>query len=84
MSMNGDYMSLAEVDGAAPQGLAFTPGVDFDPFDPDEVEIVRLASERDYAARMSARERELIRQRDVLLDALRVADPSAAEQFDDW
>jgi hypothetical protein len=83
--VNGGYMSLAEAVGEAPpSALAFVAGVDFDPSDPDEVAIVRLASERDYHDRMGAEVRRLVRQRDTVLEALRRADPDAAEQFEEW
>lgn len=39
-------------DGREPAPLAFTPGVDFDPYDPDEVEIVGLALEGNAADRI--------------------------------
>lgn len=83
--MNGGYSSLAEAVGEAPPPpLAFVAGVDFDPSDPEEVEIVRLAAERDYHDRMGAEVRQLRNQQAVLLEALRAADPDAAEQFEDW
>lgn len=53
-------------DGRSPEGLAFTPGVDFDPFDPEEVEIIRLASEKDAASRISRLEAENARLRALL------------------
>lgn len=67
MSFNGDYLSLAEACGEAPsRGLAFIPGVDFDPTDPDDCEAVRLASERDYFDRLTALERENERLRKII------------------
>lgn len=51
--LTGDYSSMAEAVGeGVRRGLAFTPGVDFDPTDREEVEIVLEASHRDYRDRM--------------------------------
>ena len=53
-------------DGHGPSPLTFTPGIDFDPSDSDEVEIVKLASERSMANRMRHLERENARLRALL------------------
>lgn len=67
MSMNGDYMSLAEACGEAPRrGLSFIPGEDFDPYDEDEVAAVGLAMERDMADRVRHLEEENARLRALL------------------
>lgn len=50
-------------EGREPAPLTFVPGEDFDPYDPDEVEIVKLASERSAADRMRHLERENARLR---------------------
>ena len=82
--MNGGYASLAEAVGEAPPSpLSFAPGVDFDPHDPDEVEIVRMAAENDHHDRMRAAVRQLTCQRDALLAALRELDPDAADAFEE-
>lgn len=67
--MNGDYLSMAEACGEAePRGLAFVPGVDFDPYDPDEVEAVQEAMARDAASRIDRLEAENARLRALLAD----------------
>lgn len=82
--MNGGYGSLAEAVGeAAPSALSFSPHVDFDPHDPEEFEIVRLAVENDFHDRMRARVRQLEQQRSFLLEALRASNPDAAEEFEE-
>lgn len=84
MGMNGDYMSLAEVDGSAPRrALAYVAGVDFDANDPDEWGTVLLATERDRDERDRARLRSLESRNAALLAALREADPDAADAFED-
>lgn len=81
---HGDgYVTMAQAVGEAPYGaLAYVAGADFDPGDPDEVEAVLLATERDYHDRQAAELRRLRSENAVLLDALRRADPGAAEQFE--
>ncbi|WP_433716914.1 hypothetical protein ACQP2U_43645 (plasmid) [Nocardia sp. CA-084685] len=66
--MIGDYTSMAEVDGQYRSPLTFTPGVDFDPYDPEEVEIVMEASEWSVAARMRHLEAENARLRAELAE----------------
>lgn len=84
MSMNGDYQSLAEACGEAPRRpLAYVAGVDFDADDPDEWGAVLLATARDQDERERAEVRQLRHRNAALLDALREADPDAAEQFED-
>jgi len=84
VSMTGDCMSMAEADGSAPAyGLAFVAGVDFDPSNPDEVEIVRLATQRDHADRVAAENRRLRDRHEVLLAAVREVAPELAEAFED-
>jgi hypothetical protein len=53
-------------DGREPAPLTFTPGVDFDPWDAEEVEIVKLATGRSAADRLRHLERENSRLRALL------------------
>lgn len=53
-------------DGREPAPLFFTPGVDFDPYDADEVEIIKDAMGRDTASRMAHLERENARLRAIV------------------
>jgi hypothetical protein len=53
-------------DGREPNPLTFTPGVDFDPWDAEEVEIVKLATGRDAADRLHRLEKENTRLRALL------------------
>lgn len=47
-SMNGDYRSLAEaVDGPRPESAGWIPGVDFDPGDPEEMEVMADVFDRE-------------------------------------
>ena len=67
MSMNGEYLTMAQAVGEEPMhGLAFIPGEDFDPFDEDDREAVRGAMENDMADRMRELERENARLRAAL------------------
>lgn len=70
MSMNGDYLSMAEACGdyERPSGHVYFPGENFDPFDPDDVEAVRMVGESDRFDRMSALESENARLRAALED----------------
>lgn len=57
-------MTLAQAVGEAPPSpLSFVPGVDFDPYDEDERETVRLAMDRDMADRLRATQQENARLR---------------------
>lgn len=57
--MPGEYMTMAQAVGEAPVGSpVFVAGIDFDPHDLDEVEVVKLASERHRYDRMRALEEE--------------------------
>lgn len=79
-----DYPTAAHVDGsAAPAALAYTPGVDFDPGDPDAVGAVLLATGRDRADRQAARLRWLTGRNAALHEALRRVAPEVAAEFDD-
>lgn len=42
MSMVGDYMSMAEACGEREHVRAWVPGIDFDPYDTEEMEVMRL------------------------------------------
>jgi hypothetical protein len=55
-------------DGRPPAPLTFVPGVDFDPDDEEEVEIVGLASGKSAADRLWQLERENARLRGLLED----------------
>ncbi|MFE5290176.1 hypothetical protein ACFRAQ_34855 [Nocardia sp. NPDC056611] len=67
MGMNGDYQSMAEACGEAPRRApTFVPGVDFDPYDEDDVEAVKLAMDRDLADRNRALAEENARLRALL------------------
>lgn len=60
-------MTYAQAVGEVPMSpLSFVPGTDFDPSDPDEVELVLEASKRDRYDRMAALERENDRLRSLL------------------
>lgn len=50
MSFNGDYRSLAEACGETTHETAWVAGVDFDPYDADEMDVMRLVWEREAAA----------------------------------
>jgi hypothetical protein len=49
---------IQRMEDGNPEPLSFTPGVDFDPSDPDEVETVGLAMDRDMASRIARLERK--------------------------
>jgi hypothetical protein len=52
-------MTMAQACGEQPfSEVAWVPGVDFDPSDPDDVEAVLEASERHLSERMDRLERE--------------------------
>lgn len=55
-----ERMTYAQAVGEQPIGSpAFVAGDDFDPFDEDEVEVVKLASERHRYDRLAEAEREI-------------------------
>jgi hypothetical protein len=60
VSFNGDYMSLAEAVGETTHERGWVVGEDFDPYDEDEVEIMKLVWEREAADHESARNRALM------------------------
>ena len=82
-SMVGDYRSLAEVDGAAPPPLAWTPGADFDPDEPAEVAVVFAVTDRHAAERAAALARENNRLRELLAEATGDGGDGYDER-DDW
>ncbi len=52
-------MTMAQACGEEPMpGLSFIPGEDFDPYDEDEREVVKLAMDIDRGDRMAALESE--------------------------
>lgn len=54
-----EYMTLAQAVGEAPMSpLCFIPGEDFNPYDEDDREAVKLAMERDMADRIRHLQRE--------------------------
>jgi len=60
-------MTYAQAVGEAPTGSpSFVAGVDFDPSDPDEVEVVKLASQTHGAERMRYLEAENARLRGLV------------------
>jgi hypothetical protein len=64
-----ETMTMAQACGEEPlPGLSFTPGIDFDPFDEEERETVKLAMEIDMHDRMAALEEENARLRGMLYD----------------
>lgn len=59
MSINGEYLTMAQACGEAEVGSpAYVAGIDFDPDDDEEVEAVRLATERDRFDRIEQLERD--------------------------
>lgn len=67
MDSYGDSMTLAQAVGEAPfHGPAFVAGVDFDPYDEDEVAVVRLAGEFSRADRVTRLENEVASLRERL------------------
>lgn len=55
-------------EGREPAALTFIPGVDFDPYDEDDIEIVNIASGRDAADRIRHLEQENARLRRLFDD----------------
>lgn len=66
MSMNGDYMSLAEACGEKTHARAWVPGEDFDPYDEDEMETMALVWENERYNRMQELETENARLRAII------------------
>lgn len=65
--MVGDYTSMAEAVGEKPmRPPAFVAGIDYDGADPDEVEVVRLATETHRYERLRELEDENRRLRDEI------------------
>jgi hypothetical protein len=56
MSMNGDYLSLAEACGETTHHTGWVAGEDFDPSDPEEMEVMHLVWDRDEAEWLEASE----------------------------
>lgn len=69
--MTGDYRSMAEVDGqyVDPVSPGWVPGVDFNPDDDDDMELMRHVWGRERADRTARLERE----NETLRAALRAA-----------
>jgi hypothetical protein len=62
-----ERMTYAQAVGEAPIGSpAFVAGVDFDPGDPEELEVVRLASSRHGIERIEGLERQVADLKDQL------------------
>jgi len=62
-----ERLTYRQAVGEEPIGSpAFVAGVDFDPFDPDEVEVVRLASERHGVERIAHLEQKVADLKDQL------------------
>jgi hypothetical protein len=68
VSMIGDYMSMAEACGEVTHHRAWVPGVDFDPGNPDELDVMRLVWENERYDRIAVLERENERLRALLGD----------------
>lgn len=84
MGMNGDFLTLAQAVGEAPPTpLTFTPGVDYDPTDSEECEIVQLAMERDMADRRRAESRGILSENQILRQMLRDAGIDPDEAIDE-
>jgi hypothetical protein len=59
-ALTGDYLSLAEACGEVePKPRGWVPGVDFDPTDPDEMEVMELVWERERHDTLAAKDREI-------------------------
>lgn len=66
-SMNGDYRSLAEaVDGPRPESAGWVPGVDFDPGDAEEMEVMADVFDRERQDTITRLTRDNDRLRRVL------------------
>ena len=90
MLLTDGYLSMAQACGEVePLPRGWVAGEDFDPDDPDEMDVMREVWERERIEARSRRERELERRNEALADevrslrrALAVAngeDPDAAE-----
>ncbi len=49
LALTGGYLSLAEAAGEVTHDRGWVPGVDFDPTDPDEMEVMELVWDRERA-----------------------------------
>lgn len=68
-ALTGDYSSLAEACGEAePKPRGWVPYEDFDPDDPDEMEVMELVWERERADTLAAKDREIARLRSRLAE----------------
>jgi hypothetical protein len=67
MGINGDFQSLAEACGEVePRSRGWVVGVNFDPSDPDEMEVMDLVWDRERHDRIAYLERENARLRSLL------------------
>jgi hypothetical protein len=68
--MTGDYRSMAEAAGEArvDDSPGWVPGVDFDPHNPDEMEVMREVWAREGATRTTRLERENDRLRTLVAE----------------
>lgn len=58
MSMNGDYLSLAEACGETTHHRGWVAGEDFDPSDPEEMDVMLLVWDRERHDTIERLERE--------------------------
>ena len=73
MTMQSEYMTMAQACGEAPVPAAvWVPGVDFDPYDPDEMEVMRDVWEGERMSRIA----ELEIENDALRARLAALDES--------
>jgi hypothetical protein len=66
MSMNGDYLSLAEACGETTHHTGWVAGEDFDPSDPEEMEAMHLVWDRERHETIARLEAENARLRSLL------------------
>lgn len=77
-AITGDYRSLAEAAGEIePRSIDWTPGVDFDPSDADDMDLMSLVWDREAASAVRRLERD-----NATLRA-RVAELTGAEDIDE-
>jgi hypothetical protein len=64
--VNGDYLSLAEACGEREHHAGWVAGVDFDPSDPEEMEVMHLVWDRERYDSIARLEAENARLRSLL------------------
>jgi hypothetical protein len=77
--MNGDYQSMAEACGEVEYGSrGWVSGVDFDPYDAEEMEVMQLVWDRekhDHVARVERENAWLQRENERLRDEMEALKP---------